>query len=139
MQSDLVTVVQKELKEVLGERHSRRGVLFQSSIFVLMMGVMFPASAPELWLEASPIAVVYYFVFPAMLSSMVASDAFAGERERLTLETLLATPLSDRAILWGKVATALLLALAVTAIAVVAGWSRSMWRGEGVAFSGRRR
>ncbi|MEK6975336.1 MAG: ABC transporter permease subunit [Candidatus Thermoplasmatota archaeon] len=30
-------------------------------------------------------------------------DSFAGERERHTLETLLATPLTDRAILWGKV------------------------------------
>ena len=33
-------------------------------------------------------------------------DSFAGERERLTLEPLLATPLSDRAILFGKISAA---------------------------------
>jgi ABC-2 type transport system permease protein len=38
----------------------------------------------------------------------VVADAFAGERERHTLDTLLASPLSDRAILFGKVVASLL-------------------------------
>jgi ABC-2 type transport system permease protein len=42
-----------------------------------------------------------------MLVSNVVSDSFAGERERHTLETLLASRLSDRAILFGKLATAI--------------------------------
>jgi ABC-2 type transport system permease protein len=40
---------------------------------------------------------------PAIIVSAVVADGFAGERERHTLETLLATPASDRALLLGKV------------------------------------
>jgi len=40
------------------------------------------------------------------LVTMVVADSFAGERERHTLETLLASRLPDRAILFGKIATA---------------------------------
>jgi ABC-2 type transport system permease protein len=41
---------------------------------------------------------------PLFLVVAVIADAFAGERERHTLETLLATRLPDRAILFGKIA-----------------------------------
>jgi ABC-2 type transport system permease protein len=41
-----------------------------------------------------------------MLVSSAIADSFAGERERHTLETLLVSPLPDRAILLGKVAAA---------------------------------
>jgi ABC-2 type transport system permease protein len=41
-----------------------------------------------------------------LLTSTIIADSFAGERERHTLETLLASRLSDRAILFGKVASA---------------------------------
>jgi len=41
-------------------------------------------------------------VFPAMLAGSLAADAFAGERERRTLETLLATPISDRSLVVDK-------------------------------------
>ncbi len=46
-------------------------------------------------------------------------DSFAGERERHTLETLLATRLSDRAILLGKLLALLSFALAFTAISAL--------------------
>jgi ABC-2 type transport system permease protein len=44
---------------------------------------------------------------PFLLVSSVVADSFAGERERHTLETLLATRLSDRSILIGKIIAAL--------------------------------
>ncbi|MDO9108458.1 MAG: ABC transporter permease subunit, partial [Coriobacteriia bacterium] len=43
---------------------------------------------------------------PLFLVSALVADSFAGERERHTLETLLTTALSDRAILFGKIAAA---------------------------------
>ena len=43
---------------------------------------------------------------PLMLVAGVVADSFAGERERHTLETLLASRLSDEAILVGKVTAA---------------------------------
>jgi ABC-2 type transport system permease protein len=50
------------------------------------------------------------------------ADAFAGERERHTLETLLASPASDRAILLGKMGAQYTLVLAhVVLVSVAAG------------------
>lgn len=46
--------------------------------------------------------------FMAMLTLPSAADAFAGERERGTLEVLLTTPLSERELLLGKVLTMVL-------------------------------
>ncbi len=64
------------------------------------------------------VALVYLLsplllIVPLMTASVVAADAIAGERERRTLEGLLLTPLSDRAILLAKVLGAWLAALAV--------------------------
>ena len=55
----------------------------------------------------------------------VVADAFAGERERHTLETLLSMPLADAAIFIGKFAAAVLYgwAFAVIASLVAAGVS----------------
>lgn len=53
----------------------------------------------------SPIALLANGVhFRLVLTLTMVADSFAGERERHTLETLLASRLSDRAILVGKVA-----------------------------------
>ncbi len=49
------------------------------------------------------VAISAAVVLPVALAGTVISDVFAGERERGTLETLLATPLSDRALFVGKV------------------------------------
>jgi ABC-2 type transport system permease protein len=120
---DLITVAQKELRELFAERHSRRAVVLQSGVFVLVMGVLNPMSSTEAWLKASPMAVLPFLMLPGFLAATVAADTFAGERERHTLETLLATPLSEWAILLGKLAAsvtfALLLATGGTLAALV--------------------
>jgi ABC-2 type transport system permease protein len=56
----------------------------------------------ELFTSAAPIIVDGLFL-PYIILQTVIADSFAGERERHTLETLLASRLSDRAILFGKV------------------------------------
>jgi ABC-2 type transport system permease protein len=121
--SDFFTVLRKELKELLSERHSRRGVLIQSVLSIGVLGVMMPTTGPNLWHDGSPASVIFFLFMPGMLAATVAADAFAGERERRTLETLLATPLSERAILAGKVGAAALFGLTVAtlglAVAVV--------------------
>jgi ABC-2 type transport system permease protein len=43
-----------------------------------------------------------FLIIPIMASSIIASDSFAGEKERRTIEALLATPLSDSEMLLGK-------------------------------------
>lgn len=116
--TDFFTVLRKELREIAGERSSRRGGLIQSLVIVGMLGIAGPANAANLWLAASPLAILYFAVLPAVLAATVSSDAFAGERERRTLDTLLATPLSERSLLLGKGAAAVAFALAVTVLAL---------------------
>ncbi len=60
-----------------------------------------------------------FLIVPLMVSSVIAADSFAGEKERKTLEALLHTPLSDQELVVGKLLSALLPALAVTVISFV--------------------
>jgi ABC-type Na+ efflux pump permease subunit len=62
--------------------------------------------------------VVYYFapmylILPLMVSSVVAADSLAGEKERKTMEALLYTPTSDRELFIAKLLSAWLPAVAV--------------------------
>lgn len=54
-----------------------------------------------------------FLIVPLLVSTGVAADSFAGERERKTLEALLHTPLSDLELFAGKVAAAWVTAMAV--------------------------
>ena len=54
-----------------------------------------------------------YLILPLMVSSVVAADSFAGEKERKTLEALLYTPTTDRELYLGKLLSAWLPAMGV--------------------------
>jgi ABC-2 type transport system permease protein len=65
------------------------------------------------------IMVLYFFapfflIIPVMASSVLGSDSFAGERERKTIEALLATPISDSELLMGKILVSFIPAMIVT-------------------------
>jgi ABC-2 type transport system permease protein len=53
-------------------------------------------------------------VIPLMVSAVLAADAFAGEKERRTLESLLHLPIGDRDLFLAKVLGAFLPAVAIT-------------------------
>jgi hypothetical protein len=55
-----------------------------------------------------------FLIVPLMVSAVLAADAFAGEKERRTLEGLLHLPISDRDLFLAKLATAFLPAMAVS-------------------------
>lgn len=55
-----------------------------------------------------------FLIVPLMVSSVLAADAFAGEKERRTLESLLHLPASDRELFLAKVGGAVVPALAVS-------------------------
>ena len=107
---DIWTVLRKELKEYVatsgGSERSKRGkwgLLF----FLLIFGVFMPLQAGRAWVD-QPYGLIYIAWIPLILVNGVVADSFAGERERHTLETLLASRLSDRAILLGKFGAAVL-------------------------------
>lgn len=66
---------------------------------VLMMGYLF---AP------------FFLVMPLMYSTVIASESFAGERERKTIEALLYTPVKDAELFIGKVLASLIPAVGIT-------------------------
>jgi ABC-type Na+ efflux pump permease subunit len=59
-----------------------------------------------------------FLIVPLMVSSVLAADAFAGEKERHTLEGLLHLPITERDLFYAKVAAAFVPAVAVSWI----GW-----------------
>ena len=56
----------------------------------------------------------FFLIIPVMASSVMGSDSFAGERERKTIEALLATPISDSELLLGKILVSFIPAMLVT-------------------------
>ena len=65
------------------------------------------------------VMLVYFFapfflIIPVMSSSVIASDSFAGEKERNTLEALLATPLTDAELMLGKILISFIPGMGVT-------------------------
>jgi ABC-type Na+ efflux pump permease subunit len=61
----------------------------------------------------------FFLIIPIMASSVMSSDSFAGERERKTIEALLATPISDSELLMGKILVSFIPAMIITIISFV--------------------
>jgi ABC-type Na+ efflux pump permease subunit len=60
-----------------------------------------------------------FLIMPIMVSSVLAADSFAGEKERKTLEALLYTPTTDRELFTAKLLGPWVTALAVTLLSFV--------------------
>jgi len=61
-----------------------------------------------------------FLIVPLMVSAVLAADAFAGEKERHTLESLLHLPVSDRDLFLAKLFVAFIPALVVSWVGFVA-------------------
>jgi ABC-2 type transport system permease protein len=82
--------------------------------------VVMPLQVGTEWLT-SPIGPLVWSWLPIMLTANMIADAFAGERERNTLETLLASRLPDHVILIGKVAASVLYSWLLTLACLLIG------------------
>jgi ABC-2 type transport system permease protein len=117
---DMRTVVWKELKEILGQRGRLKGGKMGMLIFLVVFGAVLPIQNGPDWIR-SPLVMIYWAWVPFLLASGVVADSFAGERERHTLETLLASRLPDRAILAGKIGAAVAYAWGLALACVLLG------------------
>jgi len=115
---DAAAVAWKEWREVLGQRgvRGKQGVV----LFAAAFGIVLPLMNGPAWITSPVIALAWSWV-PMFLVMTVIADAFAGERERHTLETLLASRLSEGAIVLGKVGAAIGYAFALTAASLILG------------------
>jgi ABC-2 type transport system permease protein len=101
MFNDILTVLRKELKEMTFPDGRFQGGTRSVLLLAGIGGLLFPLTTGPRWFTSW--TTVFSACFPAMILLNYTTDAFAGERERHTLETLLASRLPDRAILIGKI------------------------------------
>jgi ABC-2 type transport system permease protein len=107
---DVMTVLWKEWKELRAQYG--RGKLGKAGLALSFLpGLFIPLQFGRDWVE-TPVALSTLLIAP-LTAFVIIADAVAGERERHTLETLLASRLPDRAILYGKVAAAVVFELLI--------------------------
>ena len=120
MITDIWTVIWKEWRELLFQRGSLRTTLLSLVPLLLVFSIFLPSQIGSLWVE-SPLTIGLWGWLPTLQVLALTADAFAGERERHTLETLLASPLSELAILLGKVITVVSYGWLITLLVVLTG------------------
>ena len=116
---DIFTVAWKELREILTFGDARGRSKFSLLILILIFGIVIPLQNGRDWVE-SPINIMVWGWMPFLWVSGIVADLFAGERERHTLEALLATRLSDQSILFGKLMAALTYGFTLTWVIMLA-------------------
>ena len=117
---DVWTVVWKEWQEFRDQLLSLRRGGLSALILALILGVVAPVQLGAEWVQSKIIVAYWPFLAATMVSSLIA-DSVAGERERHTLETLLASRLSDSAIVIGKIIAAVLYGLGFAVANLVLG------------------
>ncbi|MEP7359695.1 MAG: ABC transporter permease [Anaerolineales bacterium] len=99
--TDLWTMLWKEWKDFLWS--GGRSDLLRPLLNIVIVGIILPLSFKQRWIDLDTGPILITLFTPFMFVTLLIGDAIAGERERHTLETLLASRISDRAILFGKV------------------------------------
>lgn len=121
MLADIWTVMAKELREIfVAGGYGKRG-LIGLLIFIGIFGVLIPLIDGRQWVE-SPMNIPTVSLLAFVIVPRMVADSFAGERERHTLETLLASRLSDLGILLGKIGAAIAFGCGLTWLVVCIGW-----------------
>ena len=136
MIGDVRVVFWKEWREILHPGKGLQGGRANLILIVSAFGVLLPLQFGVQWVE-SPLSMIAWTWVPLFLVTSVVTDSIAGERERHTLETLLASRLSDRAILYGKIAAAVSYGWGLTIGCLLTGLTLINivhWRGEVIIY-----
>jgi ABC-2 type transport system permease protein len=117
--SDLWTMIWKESKDLIFQGGWAQWI--RPLIMIGVVGVALPWRAGREWLALPPGVMLVVLFVPLFFILSFIGDAIAGERERHTLETLLATRMPDRVILLGKVLVAVGYAWGMTLLGLLLG------------------
>jgi len=120
MIEDVMTVMWKEFKELIAMKGTMKGGVYRLIIPFGLLGVYLPIVFGRSFID-TPFILLLYIWFPMLMGIAIVLDSIAGERERHTLETLLASRLSDRAILYGKISSAVVYGFGMTLIFIALG------------------
>ena len=108
MIADLKTVMWKERKALLRPQGSRWRLLF-TLLTPVFITILLPLQLGEFFVRG-PFVLLLSYLVALIIVPVAIAESFAGERERHTLATLLASRLPDRAILVGKIAVPVVVA-----------------------------
>jgi ABC-2 type transport system permease protein len=115
MYNDILIILWKEGKSLLRYSDNRwKGITILVTPMALF-GILIPIQFMDGWLTSAWSLGVAFFT-PLILIVSTIAESFAGERERHTLETLLASRLPDSAILFGKMIASILFGWGMTLI-----------------------
>ncbi len=117
--SDIWTMVWKESKDLLFQGGWRS--LIRPLFVISIMGIYLPLQFGSQWVGLTPLGMLLLLWIPFFVVISFIGDAIAGERERHTLETLLASRMPDRAILLGKLVATVLYAWGMGVLSLLLG------------------
>jgi len=129
---DLKTVIWKERKLLFNQRGGKKQVVFTLLVPAAVFSILFPWQEGIGFLD-SPLPVFAAIFIPMLITGLTVPESFAGERERHTLETLLASRLSDSDLLVGKLIISVALAWIVTLISFLVSFivaNATDWSGQ---------
>ena len=109
-----IVIMKKDLQEVV-----RNWQIFGVFLFLpIILGLLPPLMLLIMPPEAAPILTNlfsgFFLIMGVIIPITVASDSFAGEKERKTIEALLAAPISDSELFLGKVLVSFVPAVLIT-------------------------
>jgi ABC-2 type transport system permease protein len=120
MRQDLETIIWKERKLLFSQRGGRKQVILTLLVPAGIFAILFPWQEGSGFFE-SPLAIIASIFIPVLVVMLLIPESFAGERERHTLETLLASRLSNLDILYGKMIVSITLAMVIFLISFIVG------------------
>lgn len=107
MIEDTRTMIWKEWRSLAYGQNRRQLVVIV--VMLSFWAVWLPIQTGAGWMSDGLISLLVSILLPGLVVAVTVPPAFAGERERKTLATLLATRLPDEAILYGKLVVPLAL------------------------------
>ena len=131
---DIRTVMWKERKGLLWSQGTRWRIALPL-LSPLFIAIYIPWQAGTDWLEGY-VSLLLCVAIPLLFVGISIPESFAGERERHTLPTLLASRLPDRAILVGKILSCVSFSIVILLPALLVGAAVAnavSWQGS-VAF-----
>ena len=137
MTADIFSIWWKEWKGLFRWSGSGLKAVLTLLTPIGVFGVFVPWDAADHWVNGLP-SIFAAVAVPFIVTMLTVPDAFAGERERHTLATLLASRLPDRAILLGKASFSMVLAVGMAIATLLLGlmvFNMAHWSGTVVLYS----
>ena len=111
MIKQIQAIVWKEWREFFFQQSIKDKL--QTIVLIAVIGVILPINKGPQWFDL-PFFYGVALMGPLLMAVTILCDLFVGERERHTLETLLASRLSDKGIVLGKILFAVSYATCIT-------------------------